>query len=392
MVLHLNKQSSELFIRIPIPFTNKSKNHQKTTHHQIQISRRRKPPHISSVSHDHHHLSKPLQQSTTITTTTKNCIPKQEEEEMEEDIKSGLKFVRGKKLLSQLSTWGIGGPCNYFVQVSDQTQLLSAIRYCGEHSIRFLIIGKGSNCLFDDLGFDGCVILNRIEFIERIEPGMYRMGSGYPLNRLAVRCSSEGFTGLEFAAGVPGTVGGGAYMNAGANGQEISDAIYSVEIVRTDGRHETLNRNDLTFGYRTSSFQAMEDLAAIVAVTFQLKPSESARERQQAYLTRRKLSQPLVERSAGSVFQNPSGVGFSAGELIEKAGLKGFRVGGAMVSEIHANFLINCGGSTSRDMLQLINLVRDKINQKFGIQLKQEIRYVHPYNGFDPNRNDLPTL
>ncbi|XP_042475444.1 UDP-N-acetylenolpyruvoylglucosamine reductase-like isoform X2 [Macadamia integrifolia] len=246
---------------------------------------------------------------------------------------NGLDFVRGKKLLSELSTLGIGGPCNYFLQVFNPTQLVSAIR----------------------------------------------AGSGYPFNKLGVHCCNEGFGGLEFSGGVPGTVGGAVYMNAGANGQETADTIDTVEIVTIDGRNQTLHRNDLTFGYRRSSFQEMENMAAIVAVTFQLKPSALARERQRAYLQRRRSSQPLVERSAGSVFQNPSGLGISAGELIERAGLKGFSLGGAKVSDIHANFFINSGRATSQEMLELIDFVKARINTTFGIQLEEEIQYIKPY-------------
>ncbi|RZC79282.1 hypothetical protein C5167_003471 [Papaver somniferum] len=344
--------------------------------HQMVVLRRNKHPQISLYA-SHYHIMKPRHKATTTTTTT-TCILKEERDSSPSFTSCGLKFIRGKKLLSELSTWRIGGPCNYFVQVSDRTQLLSAIRYCREHSIRFLIIGKGSNCLFDDSGFDGCIILNRIDFFEEVKSGIYRVGSGYPFNQLGVRCSNDGFTGLEFASGVPGSVGGGAYMNAGANGQEISDVISSVEILQTDGRLETINQNDLAFSYRKSSFQDMEDLAAIVAVTFKIKPFPLAREQQKAYLTKRRLSQPLGERSAGSVFKNPEGVGVSAGELIEKAGLKGFRLGNAKISEVHANFFINCGGSTSKDMIELINLVKEKVKDKFNVELIEEIQYVSP--------------
>lgn len=197
-----------------------------------------------------------------------------------------LKFVRGKKLLKHLSTWGIGGPCNYFIQVFDQTQLVSTIRYCDEHSIQFIIIGKGSNCLFDDLGFDGCVILNRIEFLEKKEPGMYTVGSGFRFNKLGLKCSNEGFTGLEFAGGIPGTVGGATYMNAGANGQETAHSIHSVDIVTKDGQFHRLNRTDLNFGYRSSPFQDMQELAAIIAVTFKLEQSESAKRLHYEYMER----------------------------------------------------------------------------------------------------------
>ncbi|KAA8547799.1 hypothetical protein F0562_004228 [Nyssa sinensis] len=256
-----------------------------------------------------------------------------------------------------------------------------------------MIIGKGSNCLFDDLGFDGCVILNRIEFLERIESDIYRVGSGFRFNRLGVQCSNEGFTGLEFAGGIPGTVGGATYMNAGANGQEIADVIDSIEIVTTEGKFQTLNRTDLDFSYRSSPFQDMDHLAAIFAVTFRLKHSKSARKRQHEYLERRRISQPVGERSAGSVFRNPSNMEVAAAELIERAGLKGHRVGGAMVSNIHANFFINIGDSTSQDMLQLIGLVKEMVYEKFGVKLKEEVLYVHPYcHGLNPYKDKRPAV
>ncbi|KAK2652238.1 hypothetical protein Ddye_012094 [Dipteronia dyeriana] len=292
---------------------------------------------------------------------------------------NGLKFIRGKKMLKDLTTWGIGGPCNYFLQVSDQTQLVSAIRYCHEHSIRYIIIGKGSNCLFDDLGFDGCVILNRIEFLERKEAGMYKVGSGFRFNRLGIHCSNQGFSGLEFAGAIPATVGGATYMNAGANAQETGDVIDSVDVVTVQGKLQRLEKNDLNFGYRSSTFQDMKDLAAIVAVTFQLQESGSARTKQQECLERRRTTQPLGERTAGSVFRNPLNVGIAAAELIEKAGLKGFKIGGAVVSNVHANFFVNVGNSTSGDMLDLIALVKDKVDQKFGVQLTEEVLYFHPH-------------
>ncbi|KAH7533283.1 hypothetical protein FEM48_Zijuj04G0114400 [Ziziphus jujuba var. spinosa] len=302
--------------------------------------------------------------------------------------RNDLKFVHGKKLLKDLSTWGIGGPCKHFIQVFDQTQLASAIRYCHENSIRFIIIGKGSNCLFDDLGFDGCVILNRIDFLERKEHGVFRVGSGFRFNKLGKQCSNEGFAGLEFAGGIPGTVGGAIFMNAGANGQETADAVESVEIVTKDGKFQRLERADLSFGYRLTPFQTMQELAAIVAVTFQLQRSESSKMRQLEYLERRRKSQPISERTAGSVFQNPPYLGVAAAKLIEEAGLKGFRVGGAMVSEIHANFFINSGGSTSQDMLTLIAVVKEKVDRKFGVQLKEEVLHISPYcNDVKPNKD-----
>ncbi|KAG6412448.1 hypothetical protein SASPL_125127 [Salvia splendens] len=286
--------------------------------------------------------------------------------------------AQGEKLLSDLSTWRIGGPCKYFVQVSDHHQLASSLRHCNEQSMRYIVIGKGSNCLFDDLGFDGCVIRNSIVFLERNEPGLYRAGSGYPFNRLGLQTANEGFSGLEFAAAIPGTVGGATYMNAGANGQETADAVESVEIMTREGECVIFKRSELGFGYRWSSFQDMKELAAITAVTFTLKVSESEKKNQQEYMERRRCSQPLEETSAGSVFRNPEGTDLCAAQLIERAGLKGCRVGGAVISEKHANFFINRGGATSGDMLRLIDLAKEAVWRQFGVELHEEVLYIPP--------------
>ncbi|CAL9126429.1 unnamed protein product [Musa acuminata var. zebrina] len=281
-----------------------------------------------------------------------------------------------RKCLRELSSWGIGGPCRYFLRTSRASQLVAAVRYCRERCIPFLVLGRGSNCLFDDRGFDGFVMLNRVDQLEVTEPGVYRVGSGFHFNRLGVRCSAEGFSGLEFAGGIPGTVGGAVFMNAGADCQETGDVVDSVEIVTMDGELQVLRRSELVFGYRWSAFQDMKDLAAIVAVTFRLTPSTAATERQRAFLERRRRTQPIGERSAGSVFRNPSGAEMSAGRLIELAGLKGFAVGGAKVSNVHANFFVNFNGSTSQDMLALISHVKESVDKKFQIELKEEVKYV----------------
>ncbi|KAK9091318.1 hypothetical protein Sjap_024495 [Stephania japonica] len=141
-----------------------------------------------------------------------------------------LNIIHGQKLLSDLCTWGIGGPCAHFAQVSNHNQLISTIRFCRETSIGFVIVGKGSNCLFDDMGFDGCVILNRIDFVENTDDELlggcyYKVGSGCPFNRFGIQSCIDGFGGLEFAAGIPGTVGGAVYMNAGADGQVSKEEV-----------------------------------------------------------------------------------------------------------------------------------------------------------------------
>ncbi|MCD7470966.1 hypothetical protein HAX54_011219 [Datura stramonium] len=195
--------------------------------------------------------------------------------------------------------------------------------------------------LFDDMGFDGCVILNRIEFLEKIEPEVYRVGSGYPFNRLGVGSANEGLSGLEFAAGVPGTVGGATYECRSK----------WAEIITNEGESRMLKEEKLNFGYRLSPFQEMKDLASITAVTFRLKFSKTARERQQEYLARRWRTQPLGQRSAGSVFGIHLWM-FLLPELIEKKWVERVESWWA-VSNKHANFFINCSSATSQDMLEL---------------------------------------
>eukprot|EP00850_Spirogloea_muscicola_P020382 SM000214S06776 [mRNA] locus=s214:89554:90867:+ [translate_table: standard] len=253
-------------------------------------------------------------------------------------------------------------------------------RYCQRHSIPYCVVGKGSNCLFDDRGYDGCIILNRIDFLEHDGHGLYRAGGGHPFNQLGVTASRNGFTGLEFACGIPGTVGGAVFMNAGANGQESSDVLKSVEVVTPEGDQRVLHREEgeLPYSYRSSPFQHEHKQVAIVAATFGLSPCSEARARQHEYMTRRRQTQPISERTAGCVFRNPQVGGLSAGAMIDTLGLKGYSVGGAKVSQLHANFLVNQGNSRAMDMKGLIEAIKAQVQAAYGIELQEEVRHI-PY-------------
>jgi UDP-N-acetylmuramate dehydrogenase len=253
--------------------------------------------------------------------------------------------------------------------------LREALLYCRREKLSYLVLGKGSNCLFDDRGFDGLVILNKICFAKQ-EGTRLCAGAGYSFSLLGAQTARKGWSGLEFAAGIPGSVGGAVYMNAGANGMETCGCLEEVLYVTEEGVVETLPKEQIRFGYRTTSFQ--ERGGAIASATFSLTPSQGARGKQLDIIAYRTRTQPYKEMSAGCLFRNPP-CGPSAGQLIEQCGLKGTRVGGAEISARHANFLINAGGATARDVQELARLVQSAVADQTGVVLEMEVRSV-PYH------------
>lgn len=275
-----------------------------------------------------------------------------------------LQFQKNR-FLSEFSTFGIGGPIADFVEVSTIEEMEEAFQFKGPK----LVVGRGSNCLFDDQGFEGLVILNRIDFC-RWNESEVTVGSGYNFSLLGVQTARKGFSGLEFASGIPATVGGAIFMNAGANGKETCEPLKSV-LYLSDSIRE-YSRDELTFSYRKSPFQAMHGV--ILSATFGLNPLLTARETQLQIVDYRMKTQPLKEKSIGCIFRNPSG--HSAGALIDRSGLKGVAVGGAKVSEIHANFIINYQSATSKDVKQLIRLVQERVFEQTGVYLEPEVRMI----------------
>lgn len=285
-------------------------------------------------------------------------------------------IVTHNKLLSDLSTFKIGGLARFYTEVETVTQMQAVLQFCGLQKWRFLIVGKGSNTLFDDRGFDGLVIGNRISFLERPQRNQFYVGAGYSFSRLGTLTAKEGWTGLEFASGIPCSVGGAIFMNAGANGRTSSDSLTSVSYVNLQGDLQLLHRQDIRFDYRSSSFQNMP--GAIVAAVFTLNAGPGSRERQMQIINDRKRTQPLQEPSVGCVFRNPKQGCLSAGALIDQAGLKGMTVGRACVSELHANFIVNLGGASAQDVLSLMEKVKERVRNMFGVELESEVRVI-PY-------------
>lgn len=281
-------------------------------------------------------------------------------------------------LLKDFCTYAIGGPARYFLEIRTIEEMQAAIAFCHSRKLPYFILGKGSNTLFDDRGYCGCVLLNKIDFFEQ-SSDTFHVGAGYSFSLLGVQTARQGWSGLEFASGIPASVGGAIYMNAGANGHETCEHLHTVDFVNETGQLEIIPKQELLFTYRHSPFQLRK--GAIVGATFLLKTNALARKKQIDIVNYRIKTQPYGDKSAGCVFVNPH-CG-PAGALIDQCGLKGFSIGGAAVSTLHANFLINAGGASCQDMRDLIRYIQAKIKEDAGIDLEAEVRYI-PYNPEDP--------
>jgi len=282
-----------------------------------------------------------------------------------------LSECREGVFLSAFSTFGIGGAARFFFEPKKVEDLQKAFRWAFTTGTEVLVVGRGSNCLFADDGFDGLVIKNSVAHCKE-ESGTFSVGGGYSFSRLGVQSARSGLGGLEFAAGIPGTVGGAVYMNAGAHGQCTADIVSFVDYVNEKGERISVSGETIEFGYRYSSFQHLKGAIASVDMTLNLFPE--AFERQKEMLKRRKGTQPYHERSAGCSFRNPPGT--SAGKLIEEAGLKGVQIGGAQISTMHANFIINTGGAKASDVIHLLDHVREMVYRKTGVLLEPEVRII----------------
>lgn len=290
-------------------------------------------------------------------------------------------FERGR-LLEEVTTLGIGGPAEYFSEARTISSMQQLLSFCRQNEISYFILGKGSNTLFDDRGYRGLVIANRIDFLEVLTADRWHVGAGYSFSLLGTQSARKGLSGLEFASGIPGSVGGAVYMNAGANGSETCNRLLSVDFVSEDGSLVRLPIEEIEFGYRYSSFQKMK--GAIVGATFGLIKNPEARQKQLEIIDYRKKTQPYNAKSAGCIFRNPTAG--SAGAIIEKTGLKGKRVGNAEVSRVHANFIVNSGNARSVDLLALIREIREEVQMKTGIVLESELRVI-PFSSEENDRD-----
>ena len=288
--------------------------------------------------------------------------------------------------MNKHTSFKVGGPARYFVKAESLDDLKKALDLAREKGIPFFILGNGTNLLVSDKGFDGVIITLAGDFssIEDLGNGAFKVGAAIPLGRFARSVLKQGFAGIHKLAGIPGTLGGAIYMNAGAYGQEIGTSCTQVTVLDSDGNIREFAASECGFGYRQSIFQ--KNNAIILSATF-LLPTAASLGKTTADLeaelaecmAKRKASQPLNMPNAGSTFKRLS-VGaadtpaqIAPGYYIEQAGLKGYRIGDAEVSTIHANFIVNAGGATASDIKQLSEFVQQKVTEKFGIKLHREI-------------------
>ncbi len=277
--------------------------------------------------------------------------------------------------MSRHTTFRIGGEAACFIRISSEEQLRKLIPYFENVGIEYFVLGKGSNLLVGDKGYPG-VILQISDACQQIEAEGNRLQvqAGAALSKGALFAMERGLEGLEFAAGIPGTVGGGVVMNAGAYGGEMKQVVESVRVLSSEGEILTLDNDTMEFGYRTSIIRNRNFI--VLSVTFRLREGnrEEIRARIEDFQKRRMEKQPLNYPSAGSTFKRPEG--YFAGKLIMDAGLRGFQIGDARVSDKHCGFVVNVGKATARDVTDVIEEVQEKVRERFGVSLEREVIYL----------------
>ena len=278
--------------------------------------------------------------------------------------------------MAEATTFRIGGPADLLIDLPSAEVAGQVIAACHKEGIPMLFIGNGSNLLVGDKGIRGAVLRLADDGADPVLLEEHRLFApgGMQLKRLCIFAREQSLTGLEFAFGIPGTVGGGLYMNAGAYGGEMADVVESAQCVTPAGEVVTLSAAELELGYRHSSL--MEKGYIVTGVTLKLAPGnkEEIADKMKDLMGRRREKQPLEYPSAGSFFKRPTG--YFAGALVEQTGLKGFRVGDAQVSEKHAGFVVNRGHATAAEMVELCHQVQEKVYAAHGVKLEPEVRFI----------------
>lgn len=289
----------------------------------------------------------------------------------------GVRTKRNEPM-SAHTTFKVGGCCDIMAFVNSVESVRGLILCANASGLEYYILGNGSNVLFSDKGFCGAIILLGADFSDiSVKDDVVTAAAGASLQRVCRRALENSLSGMEFAYGIPGTVGGAVYMNAGAYGGEIKDIVSRVTCANVRGEIITYKADELDFAYRSSRFLASGEI--ILSADFRLQKGDPSliKARMDELMERRKSRQPLEFPSAGSAFKRPEGT--FAGLVIEQSGLKGYTVGGAQISEKHANFIINRGGATADDIMKLISDVKKTVKEKTGYELECEIRIIGDY-------------
>jgi UDP-N-acetylmuramate dehydrogenase len=279
--------------------------------------------------------------------------------------------------LASFTSFRVGGPAEWYVAPKNLTDLQASFAWARSEDLPITLLGAGSNLLVSDRGLPGLVISTRHLRQIYFDPATGRVTAcaGEPIPRLAWQVAERGWHGLEWAVGIPGTVGGAVVMNAGAHKSCIADLLVSAQVLLPNGVVETLKPKDLSYRYRTSALQG--DSRLVTQATFQLQPTGNPAEVLEAttrHLEQRRATQPYHLPNCGSVFRNPADR--AAGWLIEQAGLKGYQIGNAQVAHRHANFILNCGGATASDVFRLIRHVQEQVEQRWSLCLEPEVKIL----------------
>ncbi|MBO6107847.1 MAG: UDP-N-acetylmuramate dehydrogenase [Eubacterium sp.] len=284
--------------------------------------------------------------------------------------------IREKEPMASHTTFRVGGPALYYLIPEDSSEIGDALGFAQERELPFMIVGNGSNLLFSDSGYQGVVIEigENIAELTIASQGRVCVGAGMRLSVMAGRLAAEGLAGFEFAAGIPGTVGGAVTMNAGAYGGEIGDCLKEVTVMSPGGERMTLGADELELSYRHSILQDGELIVLDGTFEFESGDPDEIREKIKELNSKRREKQPLDFPSAGSTFKRPEG--YFAGKLIEDAGLRGFSIGGAMVSDKHCGFIVNKGEATADDIFSLIEHVRRIVKETSGVELEPEVKLI----------------
>ena len=275
------------------------------------------------------------------------------------------------------TTYKVGGPARIYLKVKDVDSLIKTIKYCGKHRVKYLVIGRGSNLLFSDREYEGLIIsLNECFNEIKVNGSTMIAQAGVPMISLSYQAAKIGLSGFEFMGGIPGSIGGGIYMNAGAYKYDLASVVKTVTLLNEKHEVVTFNNEQMDFSYRHSICQDNRKLI-VLEVTFELtaKSPDEIKAVLDKRKERRMSSQPWNMPSAGSVFRNPQDK--PAWQYIDECGLRGYEIGGAQVSPKHSNFIVNNGYASAKDIYDLIMLVQEKVNEKFGVKLRREVVLIN---------------